>query len=254
MIHDGQDFFSVGIKHRTALDGEGRPRSAAAGRVFDARPFDRRLRLGDDEQGDRHDRRAGVRQGRAGVSEVRLGEEGPADDVLSDDRRLAHLFAQRAGVRRPGRAERHDGPVQRQSAGRAWSTGGAIFMQSPYTNPVDVWQRIPTRDKNTIREKQLRVFFIDMVQIAREVASEADLQMRMQGIVLLGAFLKLTPFAKASNMTDEAVYAGVEKALRKYFGKRGEQVVQDNLNCVKRGYSEMQEIPREVIHGGNGHV
>ena len=55
-------------------------------------------------------------------------------------------------------------------------------------------------------------------------------------------------------MTDEAVYAGVEKALRKYFGKRGEQVVQDNLNCVKRGYSEMQEIPREVIHGGNGHV
>ena len=37
-------------------------------------------------------------------------------------------------------------------------------------------------------------------------------------------------------MTDEQVYAGVEKALRKYFGKRGEQVVQDNLNCVKRGY------------------
>ena len=89
--------------------------------------------------------------------------------------------------------------------------GGAIFMQSPYTNPVDVWQRIPTRDKNAIREKRLRVYFIDMVQIAREVASEADLQMRMQGIVLLGAFLKLTPFAQASNMTDEAVYAGVEK-------------------------------------------
>ena len=45
-------------------------------------------------------------------------------------------------------------------------------------------------------------------------------------------------------MTDDEVYAGVEKALRKYFGKRGEQVVQDNLTCVKRGYSEVQEIPR----------
>jgi pyruvate-ferredoxin/flavodoxin oxidoreductase len=132
--------------------------------------------------------------------------------------------------------------------------GGAVFMQSPYTNPVDVWQRMPQRDKNTVREKNLRVYFADTVQIAREVASEADLQMRMQGIVLLGAFLKLTPFAAASSMTDDAVYLGVEKALRKYFGKRGEQVVQDNLNCVKRGYSEMQEIPREVIHGGNGHV
>jgi pyruvate-ferredoxin/flavodoxin oxidoreductase len=130
--------------------------------------------------------------------------------------------------------------------------GGAVFMQSPYANPMDVWERIPTRDKNTVRDKRLRVFFIDMVQIAREVASEADLQMRMQGIVLLGAFLKLTPFAEKSNMTDEAVYAGVEKALRKYFGKRGEQVVQDNLNCVKRGFSEMQEIPQSVIHAGNG--
>ena len=89
-----------------------------------------------------------------------------------------------------------------------------------------------------------------MVQIARDVASEADLEMHMQGIVLLGALLKLTPYAAESGMTDEQVYEGVEKALRKYFGKRGEQVVQDNLTCVKRGYREMQEIPREVMEQG----
>ncbi|GBD37494.1 hypothetical protein HRbin36_02628 [bacterium HR36] len=86
-----------------------------------------------------------------------------------------------------------------------------------------------------------------MVKIAREVASEPDLQMRMQGIVLLGAFLKLTPYAKQANMSDEQVYAGVEKALRKYFGRRGERVIQDNMTCIKRGYNEMQEIPREII-------
>ena len=39
----------------------------------------------------------------------------------------------------------------------------------------------------------------------------------------------------------------VEKALRKYFGKRGERVVQDNLACVKRGYSEMKEIPPPMM-------
>jgi hypothetical protein len=39
----------------------------------------------------------------------------------------------------------------------------------------------------------------------------------------------------------------VEKALRKYFGKQGEQVVKDNLTCVRRGYSEMKEIPASVI-------
>jgi pyruvate-ferredoxin/flavodoxin oxidoreductase len=125
--------------------------------------------------------------------------------------------------------------------------GGATFMQSPFTDPADVWDRIPEHHQKTIREKELRVYFVDMVKIAREVASVADLEMRMQGIVLLGGFLKLTPFSKENNMSNEQVYAGVEKALRKYFGKRGEQVVQDNLTCVKRGYEEMQEIPQEMI-------
>ena len=37
--------------------------------------------------------------------------------------------------------------------------GGAIFMQSAYTNPADVWERIPAHHKNTIREKKLRVLF-----------------------------------------------------------------------------------------------
>lgn len=125
--------------------------------------------------------------------------------------------------------------------------GGAIFMQAPYGDPAEVWARVPAENKKFIREKKVRVFFCDMVRIAREVASEPDLQMRMQGIVLLGAFLKLTPYVKDANMSDEQVYAGVEKALRKYFGKRGDQVVQDNMTCIKRGYSEMKEIPPAVI-------
>ncbi|MBI1902459.1 MAG: 2-oxoacid:acceptor oxidoreductase family protein [Planctomycetia bacterium] len=127
--------------------------------------------------------------------------------------------------------------------------GGAVFMQSTYTEPKEVWERIPPHHKKFIRENRIRVFYADTVQIAREVASEADLQMRMQGIVLLGAFLKLTPYAKDSHMTDEQVYAGVEKALRKYFGKRGDRVVQDNLNCVKRGYNEMREVGQELMKG-----
>ena len=127
--------------------------------------------------------------------------------------------------------------------------GGAVFMQSHFEDPQDVWTHIPPHHQQTIREKKLRVFFADMVHIAREVASMPDLEMRMQGIVLLGAFLKLTPYAKESGMSDDEVYSGVEDALRKYFGKRGEQVVQDNLTCVKRGYSEMKEISPEIIAG-----
>lgn len=125
--------------------------------------------------------------------------------------------------------------------------GGSIIMQSTYAEPADVWQRIPPHHRKTIQEKKIHVFYADMVQIAREVASVADLQMRMQGIVLLGAFLKLTPYGTQSNMNADQVYAGVEKALRKYFGKRGDRVVQDNMNCVKRGYEQLREVPQEII-------
>src|SRR5439155_9782345 len=127
--------------------------------------------------------------------------------------------------------------------------GGAIFMQSPYADPKDVWSHVPENVRKLIRDKKYRLFYCDMVKIAREVASEADLQMRMQGIVLLGAFLKLTPYSRESNMSDDEVYVGVEKALRKYFGKRGDRVVQDNLNCVKQGYNDMKEIPQSLIAG-----
>ncbi len=124
---------------------------------------------------------------------------------------------------------------------------GTIFMQSPHAEATEVWKRIPPHVQKLIRDRRVRVCYTDMVKIAREAATRADLQMRMQGIVLLGAFLRLTPYAKQSNMSDDQVFAGVEKALRKYFGKQGEQVVKDNLTCVRRGYSEMKEIPAAVI-------
>ena len=184
------------------------PRPAAPRRLLDARPLGRRLRLGHHQQGHRHHRRQRLRQGRAGLSQVRLGEEGPADDLLPDDRRLAHLHALRARARRPGLHQRPDGDPQPAAPLKGLVPGGAIFMQSPYADPREVWKRIPEHNRRTIRDKKLRVYFCDMVKIAREVASEADLQMRMQGIVLLGAFLKLTPYAAESQMTDEQVYAG----------------------------------------------
>ena len=113
--------------------------------------------------------------------------------------------------------------------------------------PAKVWASIPAWARKAMREKNTRLFALDTVQIAREVSSRADLQMRMQGIILLGIFLRVTPFQSDSGTSQEQLLAGVEKSLRKYFGKRGERVVQDNLKAVQRGYSEVFEIPREAM-------
>ena len=125
--------------------------------------------------------------------------------------------------------------------------GGAVFVQSKQTTPETVWSRIPPHAKRIIREKNIRVFAADAAKIAREEAPVADLEVRMQGIVLLGIFLKVTPFDEEAGMTYEEVMERAEKALRKYFGKRGEAVVQANLRAVQRGFESVFELPPEVI-------
>src|SRR6185369_4890456 len=99
----------------------------------------------------------------------------------------------------------------------------------------------------TMRDRNAKLFALDTVKIAQSVSSRADLQQRMQGIVLLGIFLRITPFQADLALSEEALFHGAEKSLRKYFGKRGERVVQDNLEAVRRGYHEVIEVPREVM-------
>jgi pyruvate-ferredoxin/flavodoxin oxidoreductase len=124
---------------------------------------------------------------------------------------------------------------------------GMVFVQSQKTEAADVWSQVPAWARKFMRDKNARLFALDTVKIAREVSSLADLQQRMQGIVLLGVFLRVTPFQASSGISDEQLFAGVEKALRKYFGKRGDRVVQDNLKAVQRGFTELFEVPREVM-------
>ena len=124
---------------------------------------------------------------------------------------------------------------------------GLVFVQSNQSDPAAIWDSVPPWARKELRDKNARLLALDTVQIAKEVSSRADLQQRMQGIVLLGIFLRATPFQEQSGITEEQLFKGVEKSLRKYFGKRGERVVQDNLNAVNRGYHEVIEIPREIM-------
>jgi pyruvate-ferredoxin/flavodoxin oxidoreductase len=125
--------------------------------------------------------------------------------------------------------------------------GGMVFVQSPKSDLAEIWASIPSWARKVMCEKRARLFALDTVGIAREVSSRADLQQRMQGIVLLGIFLRVTPFQADLSLSGEDLFRGVEKSLRKYFGKRGDRVVQDNLLAVMRGYQEVLEVPREIM-------
>lgn len=126
-------------------------------------------------------------------------------------------------------------------------TNGMVFIQSNKTDPKAVWQNIPEQAQKTICAKGIRVYYLDTVSIAKRLAPTPDLEQRMQGIVLLGVFLRITPFQSRYGMDDEALFEGVKKALGKYFGKRGEQVLAANLEAVRQGFNQIQMVPFAVM-------
>ncbi len=125
--------------------------------------------------------------------------------------------------------------------------GGMVFIQSARTEPEAIWADIPEPARRRISEKRVRVLALDTARIAREVSTRPELERRMQGIVLLGVFLRATSFRHRRRLTDAEVFEAVEGSLRRFFGKRGEAVVQANLEAVRRGYEEVIEIPPDLV-------
>jgi pyruvate-ferredoxin/flavodoxin oxidoreductase len=126
-------------------------------------------------------------------------------------------------------------------------SGGTVFIQHSSREPRQIWSSIPASARKFIQTNRIRVLALDAVKVAQEVASQRELAQRMQGIVLLGVFLKVVPFVQERGLSDGEVDAAVEKSLHKFFGKRGNKIVQENLTAVRRGRSEVVEIPIEVM-------
>ena len=125
------------------------------------------------------------------------------------------------------------------------ATGGTVFVQSAETDSARIWAQVPDAAQWAIRHKGLRLLALDTVKIARETSMNPALRQRMQGIVLLGIFLRATPFLARRKVDVEQAFAAVEASVRKMFGKRSETVVQENLRAARRGYDEVMEVPTQ---------
>lgn len=123
---------------------------------------------------------------------------------------------------------------------------GMIFLQTPMTDPQEVWDAIPANAQEIVRKKHIQVVALDTKAIALEEAPSPQYNQVMQGVVLLGIFLSKVPFLQGLNMTEEELFDRVYKVLDKNYGHRPESL-RANLNCVKRGYYDVFEIPRDII-------
>lgn len=120
--------------------------------------------------------------------------------------------------------------------------GGCFIIQSDQDKPEKVWANIPVPYQKVIIEQDIHLFYIDGFKIAREEATDPELQLRMQGIAFQGAFFAASPLMQKAHLNDVELLKAIEDQLMHKFGSKGQRVVDDNMRVVKRGFDEVREI------------
>ncbi len=137
-------------------------------------------------------------------------------------------------------AFRHAGPL------RGLADGGTVFVQSTLQDPAAIWASIPEADRDEIIARGIRVAALDTAAMAQRWAPRPDLVVRMQGIALVGAFLRLTPFAAEAGMDRDELLAALRPELERFFGKRGTAVVDANEALVTEAYDGVIDVTAAV--------
>lgn len=121
--------------------------------------------------------------------------------------------------------------------------GGTVFIQTAMTDPEAIRSAIPPAAQAEIRARGIRVTALDTAALAKAHAPRPDLLVRMQGIALVGVFLRVAPFAAAAGLDRAGLFRAVRRQLTRYFGKRGEAVVDSNLALVTAAWDGLIEVP-----------
>jgi pyruvate-ferredoxin/flavodoxin oxidoreductase len=160
-----------------------------------------------------------------------------------------YLSVARVRIREHGELEHidfvalHDVAAFRQGSPlRGLVDGGTVFVASDQSDPEAIWSSIPVEARTEILARDLRLAALDTAGLARARAPRPDLVVRMQGVALLGVFLRLTPFAGRAGLGRDQLLAAVRPQLERFFGKRGGRVVEANLDLVAAAYDGVSDV------------
>ena len=115
--------------------------------------------------------------------------------------------------------------------------GGVFLLNSPF-NKDEVWGQLPREVQTQLIAKKARFFIIDAYQVARETGMGSRMNTILQTCFF--AISKVLP-------RDEAIEA-IRQSIRDTYGKKGDEIVQQNLRAVDATLAHMFEvaIPEKV--------
>jgi pyruvate-ferredoxin/flavodoxin oxidoreductase len=109
--------------------------------------------------------------------------------------------------------------------------GGVFLLNSPF-HKDEVWDHLPREVQTQLIAKKARFFIIDAYQVARDTGMGS----RMNTI------LQTCFFAISKVLPREQAIEAIRESIRYTYGKKGEEVVQQNLRAVDETLAHMFEV------------
>ena len=108
---------------------------------------------------------------------------------------------------------------------------GTFLLNSPY-GPDQVWRHLPASVQAQLISKKARFFVIDAYGEARETGLGSRINTIMQACF----------FAISNVLPREEAMAAIKEAIRHNYGKKGEDIVSQNLKAVDESLSHLFEV------------
>ncbi|MBE3072295.1 MAG: pyruvate:ferredoxin (flavodoxin) oxidoreductase [Acidobacteria bacterium] len=109
---------------------------------------------------------------------------------------------------------------------------GAVFLLNAPFGPDTAWDDLPKEVQEQILEKKLRFFVIDAYEVARKTGMGSRINTIMQTCF----------FAISGVLPREEAIEQIKKAIKKTYGKRGEDVVRKNFAAVDETLANLFEV------------
>lgn len=113
-----------------------------------------------------------------------------------------------------------------------YAAKGAVFLLNSPFGPDEVWDKIPRPVQQQIIDKQLKFYVIDGYKVAEDTGMGTRVNTIMQ-----------TCFFAISGVLprDEAIEQ-IKKAIKKTYGKKGEEIVKKNFAAVDHTLTHLKEV------------
>ena len=109
--------------------------------------------------------------------------------------------------------------------------GGTFLLTSTYDKD-NVWEHLPGKVQKQIIDKKLKFYVIDAINIAENIGLGGRINVIMQ-----------TAFFNISKVIDEDIaLEAIKDAIKSTYGKKGEKVVQMNVQAVDKALEAIQEV------------